>query len=1187
VERFYKALAARYAKKMHFKAQLIMDKTANPKGMAVLTDYDHRFMQQYLSYKDNWLRGYSVEPGRSLLYYSIDRAPYMKIYTAYPQIVGELRSLIDCCLGGAVEKPYWTNEIKKIKGKEKSLRVRKFRTEDVNRWLPKELGNVKIPIFEANVGFLERFSIDTSIYPCYWHSVAAECYTVIPSWHEKRVASTSLEVRVDYRAVKKAEQFKLGAAATPVKEEDAHPQLLELCFDIEARPPEDGSFPKPKNDSVLNIGVASRLSTAPNVRIVDIFMWGSSPPPRNLDPERQVVFRVHSFRYEEEQLLAFILFVTQGDFDRIYDYNGNGFDFPYLYKRCTALGMLPEFQKLGRLYQKQSYLRKTEFLTRASGYRKSYFLGIAGRLQADVFLRVLREQMRSHSLGAAAAKFLGDQKEEMGYGNIRPCSLTPEGRQKLAEYVQKDATLPFDLSDALEMMLELVCFCRVLGVQIASLLARGKVFQVHFMILRETKQLPENMGTMFVPVTSASSSRMQGKELLTRDATYTGATVVEPKKGHYPQKTPVAVEDFSSLYPSIMQAHNLCFSTLLEYTPDPAYLQRLKLTPQLAGTKRPYSHIPEYIQEDSGGKRLRCVVDKKSDAFVDARVQEGILPRVVRILNEKRQAVKDEMKVEKDPAKRKVLDKRQLALKILANSAYGGTGAEFGLLMFEGLKPHHVKIIAKKVTQVGRDTIWRTRAHVLNHFQQFDVDVIYGDTDSVFLILRQPGLSLDEQLQIFGAVQDSINEHICHEDDPDTGARVQWGPMSIVFEKVYLTMLLFQKKRYIGMKALPYRDKETGRWKLGPAKMEGTGMETKRRDNAPFVPYTLAQMLGYMLEKDDLPAAIHFLRQQIIKYTRMQDVSWENVIISRGLTRKLEDYTGRQIHVELAKRIAKADPAAAPKPGSGRIHYVVVQRNGKKTEKGELALDAWNKRMPLDSGDYVNNQLFKCTKRLLAPVLEESAVVSIFAESVRAAGGVSAAGKEIHNLSSAWKSFGKRYRCIVQSCSNFVPAQNDICEQCASERVEVERQAAAMELEKRQKERAVIHWRCNHECLQKQQQEAISCMNQECPVFWVRMKNDRDVERASSCFSKLQQAADSAASVSSFLDMEDLVVARKRTKLSPCSVDAATTAFSTSSKCSPSTVSLTSVLGKRKQQSLAQLWKKRGETVVVQKRIRV
>jgi DNA polymerase delta subunit 1 len=54
------------------------------------------------------------------------------------------------------------------------------------------------------------------------------------------------------------------------------------------------------------------------------------------------------------------------------------------------------------------------------------------------------------------------------------------------------------------------------------------------------------------------------------EQTYEGATVLDAKQGFY--KKPVATLDFASLYPSIMMAHNLCYSTLVprgRYARDP------------------------------------------------------------------------------------------------------------------------------------------------------------------------------------------------------------------------------------------------------------------------------------------------------------------------------------------------------------------------------------------------------------------------------------------------------------------------------------------------------------------------------------------------------------------------------------------------------------------------------------------
>jgi DNA polymerase elongation subunit (family B) len=48
---------------------------------------------------------------------------------------------------------------------------------------------------------------------------------------------------------------------------------------------------------------------------------------------------------------------------------------------------------------------------------------------------------------------------------------------------------------------------------------------------------------------------------LQQDGVKSVTTALLPGQGYY--KTPVATLDFASLYPSIMMAHNLCYSTLL------------------------------------------------------------------------------------------------------------------------------------------------------------------------------------------------------------------------------------------------------------------------------------------------------------------------------------------------------------------------------------------------------------------------------------------------------------------------------------------------------------------------------------------------------------------------------------------------------------------------------------------------
>ena len=111
-------------------------------------------------------------------------------------------------------------------------------------------------------------------------------------------------------------------------------------------------------------------------------------------------------------------------------------------------------------------------------------------------------------------------------------------------------------------------------------------------------------------------------------------------------------------------------------------------------------------------------------------MKKGILPLILEELIGARKRAKAELKKETDPFKKAVLDGRQLALKISANSVYGFTGAQVGQLP--------CLAISSSVTAFGREMIEFTKATVIEKYSkkngyEFDSDVIYGDTDSVMV----------------------------------------------------------------------------------------------------------------------------------------------------------------------------------------------------------------------------------------------------------------------------------------------------------------------------------------------------------------------------------------------------------------------------------------------------------------------
>ena len=280
---------------------------------------------------------------------------------------------------------------------------------------------------------------------------------------------------------------------------------------------------------------------------------------------------------------------------------------------------------------------------------------------------------------------------------------------------------------------------RVSGLLTSFILTRGQQIKVLSQIYRKAKN--ENL---IIPTKSTEFVSEENDEVA-----YQGATVIEPQKGFY--DTPIVTLDFASLYPSIMIAHNLCYSTLL--------------------TEEQRKTMPEDFFEQS----------PTGDYFVKASVKNGILPTILKDLLAARSQVKKQLSNEKDPFSRAILDGRQLALKISANSVYGFTGATIGKLPCIE--------ISRSVTGYGRVMIEQIKKIVEDKYRvqngyPFDSSVIYGDTDSIMINFGK--ISLEEAMKFGKEASIEVTKHFV-------------SPIKLEFEKVYFPYLLISKKRYAGL----------------------------------------------------------------------------------------------------------------------------------------------------------------------------------------------------------------------------------------------------------------------------------------------------------------------------------------------------------------------------------------------------
>lgn len=182
--------------------------------------------------------------------------------------------------------------------------------------------------------------------------------------------------------------------------------------------------------------------------------------------------------------------------------------------------------------------------------------------------------------------------------------------------------------------------------------------------------------------------------------------ILEPESGFY--SSPVLVFDFQSLYPSVMIAYNLCYSTCLGRIKEFMGTNRLG-TSSLAIRPGTLSLLEEHITSklvQRKAHRYICLfvspVSPNGMMFVKPQVRRSLLAKMLTEILDTRVMVKKSMKLLDDSEKalERLLNARQLGLKFIANVTYGYTSATFS-----GRMP--CVEVADAIVQTGRETLER------------------------------------------------------------------------------------------------------------------------------------------------------------------------------------------------------------------------------------------------------------------------------------------------------------------------------------------------------------------------------------------------------------------------------------------------------------------------------------------------
>eukprot|EP00466_Bigelowiella_natans_P004557 jgi/Bigna1/55650/estExt_Genewise1Plus.C_660113 len=852
------------------------------------------------------------------------------------------------------------------------------------------------PAYEANFQFILRYMVDKDIISGGWCRLQAGKYKVRPA--RAKMSRCQLEVDVDAKDLMPHPAEGEWQKIAPIR---------ILSFDIECSSREN-KFPEAEIDPVIQIANAVQVLGEKKPFVKNVFtLKGCAPiPGAEVIPSEK----------EANMLVKWKRFIEAVDPDIITGYNICNFDIKYILDRATAL-KAEEVAYLGRIKGSKSTMRESTFSSKQYGKRENTETTILGVVQFDAIKIIRRDfKLTSYSLNNVSAHFLGQQKEDVHYSIITDLQNgTDVTRRRLAVYCLKDAYLPLLLLEKLMLLVNHIEMARVTGVTLTYLVTRGQQIKVLSQLYRKAK------GKGFVvPVRPRHNT----------DDKFEGATVIEPKKAYY--RDPIATLDFASLYPSIMMAHNLCYTT---------YIARHEV-----------KNVPAHMYERT----------PLGHCFIKKEVQEGLLPEVLRELLAARKLAKKAMKKETDPFKKAVLNGRQLALKISANSVYGFTGAQVGQLP--------CLEISSGVTAYGRKMIDETKRLVEEKYTmangyKHNAEVVYGDTDSVMIKFGVDTVA--ESMKLGEEAATEITKHFT-------------PPIRLEFEKVYYPYLLMNKKRYAGL----YWTNPV-KWD----KMDCKGIETVRRDNCQLVRTVVDECLHRLLVKKDQNSAVNYVKR-IVSDLLCNRVDLSMLVISKALSKT--DYAGKQAHVELAKKMSKRDAASAPKLGD-RVAYVITQgcKGAKNFEKAEDPIYVLEHNLSIDYSYYLDNQLKLPLTRIFEPVIGK---VSMLFQGEHT--------RKI-KLGRAMSGGMMKFAVKTEKCLNCnVPlkrGRRTICVHCEHLLPVLYNKKLSIA---RKKEKLFNKlWTQCQRCSGSLHQDVL-CSNKDCPIFYRRTKVQKDLKEAHSILDK-------------------------------------------------------------------------------------
>ncbi|KAG7347959.1 B family DNA polymerase [Nitzschia inconspicua] len=563
--------------------------------------------------------------------------------------------------------------------------------------------------------------------------------------------------------------------------------------------------------------------------------------PRDIEKEIAAKMpQLKKMANERALLSCLVNQIGRWDPDILVGHHAWGHDVQVILSRCLE-HKIPMWSKFGR-QRRSDHPSKSYFM---SGKDWAIAETIAGRLLCDTYLTA-QEHLNetTYSLTNLAQTQLKTSRQEIEPMDTPQYFQNSETIVALARHTLNDAQLVQRLMFKLQILPLSKQLTNIAGNMWSQTLKSNRAGRTEYLLLHEFHRLK-----FLVP------EKQKGKQD-TGKAKYAGGLVLEPKKGLY--DTFILLLDFNSLYPSLIQEYNLCFTTVNDW----ASFHKKQLEAQTDSTS-----------ENHGDDALPPLPDESQET--------GVLPKVIRSLVQRRRQVKGLMRKELNSEKYSELDIKQKAFKLTANSMYGCLG--FSNSRF------YAQPIAALVTSMGRQTLQRT---VDIAQSTVGLEVIYGDTDSIMINTRISDTNALPNVHKLGEqVKKEVNK--------------LYKTLELEIDGVFRTMLLLKKKKYA---ALTVERQQNGEVFY---KREEKGLDLVRRDwcvqSKDTGRYVLDQILSTEQDKETTISKILSHLEDLAQKMRNGDLSMDKYVITKGLSKHPKDYgdAKAQPHVHVAKMMIK------------------------------------------------------------------------------------------------------------------------------------------------------------------------------------------------------------------------------------------------------------------------------------------